>query len=454
MKQQFPGFYSNSTEAIDLRIPETAIVFDTNVLLNLYRYPVSASEDIIRLMEGLGQSVWLPYHVALEYQRNRLTVIAEQKKRFREVRATVEKGINSLEGELGRLQLVKKHSTINIAKLISDLHSTRDAFLATLSETEAAQRDVTDADPTRERLDAIFNGRIGEPPDGTWLKDVEKEGKGRFESKCPPGYCDQGKEGDLFTHQGIAYKREYGDFILWRQIITYAKIKALKQVVFVTDDDKEDWWLSIESAGQKRIGPRPELIEEIKRVANVETFVMLTSERFAPIFSKLLKIKLQANTVEQVKDVKSTLSEMVSVACPSCQRAATVKLGVAPVSSMVHFCEGCKIRFHVHRAWDSSVFTKAWGSRETTALKFPETFSPKHRVEAVCPECNALVPANIRDDESSTQRYCMTCCSLLTIDSAGGVTSSESSSPLLASHVSSQGSLTFVSCPHLSLIHI
>jgi hypothetical protein len=113
MKELFPGYYFEASETIKLGIPATAIIFDANVLLNLYRYPIGASEDILRLMEGLGEKVWLPYHVALEYQRNRLTVIAEQKKRFREARDTVEKGVSSLKGELERLQLQKKHSTIN-----------------------------------------------------------------------------------------------------------------------------------------------------------------------------------------------------------------------------------------------------------------------------------------------------------------------------------------------------
>ncbi|NJM11835.1 MAG: hypothetical protein HC889_08085 [Synechococcaceae cyanobacterium SM1_2_3] len=34
----------------------------------------------------------------------------------------------------------------------------------------------------------------------------------------------------------------------------------MKHIVFVTDDEKEDWWLTIESKGEKTIGPRPELL--------------------------------------------------------------------------------------------------------------------------------------------------------------------------------------------------
>jgi hypothetical protein len=445
MKDLFPGFYPTTADEIDLTIPDTFVVFDANVLLNLYRYPTTASEDILRLMEGLNDKVWLPYHVALEYQRNRLAVIADQKKRFREVRAAVEKGVASMEGELGRLQLVKRHSTINITNLISDLHTAQEKFLKTLEERETAQRDVTDGDPTRVRLDAIFSNRVGKPPAQDWISRVEKEGKARYDTKCPPGYCDQAKEGEVFTHQGFPYKREFGDLFLWEQLMIHAREKKAKQIIFVTDDDKEDWWLIQESAGPKRLGPRPELIEELKRQSGVERFFMLNSERFAPLFAKLLKIKLRANTIEQVQDVRSTLSEVVTVACPSCRENAKIQLGGFTGSSAFHFCTTCKTRFHIHRGPDGNVFTREWGGGGSR-----EPVQSTHRVLSVCPKCGESVPANIRDGEVSTQRYCMNCCSLITIDSTGRVLSSTPSSPVTGANVTSQGHLTFISCPQCS----
>lgn len=439
MKDLFPGFYSNSTDEIDLALDATLVVFDANVLLNLYRYPTSASEDILRLMEGLGAKVWLPYHAALEYQRNRLAVIADQKKRFRDVRTTIETGIDSIEGELGKLQLVKRHSTIDISRLLSDLHSARDVFFGTLAEKETAQRDVTDEDPTRLRLGTIFANRIGKLPDKDWIKKVEDEGKIRYNAKCPPGYCDQAKEGDVFTHEGSMYKREFGDLFLWKQLLAHSKERNVKHLIFVTDDDKEDWWLIAESAGSKRIGPRPELIEEVKREGGVERFFMLNSERFAPLFAKLLKIELEVGTIEQVKDVKATLSEALTVSCPSCKQEAQVQLGKFPGSSASHFCSNCKSRFHIHRSADD-VFTREWGASK-------EPIQDTHRVIAVCPKCAQSVPANIRDDEISTQRYCMNCCSLLTIDSKGQVLSSQPSDPIMGAKITGQGNLTFIFCP-------
>ncbi len=295
-------------------------------------------------MEGLKDKVWLPYQAALEYQRNRLSVIAEQKRRFREVRTAVEKGVGSLEADLGKLQLVKRHSTIDATKLLFDLHAAQEKFLKRLSEQEDDQRDVTDEDPIRERLNAVFSNRVGEAPSEKSIREIETEGKVRYESKMPPGYRDQAKEGETFTHQGFLYRREFGDLILWKQVMTHARERNIKQLIFVTDDDKEDWWCITDSEGLKRIGPRPELTEELRRQSGVERFFMLSSERFAPLFAGLLKVSLQAKTIEQVQDVKSTLSESVDITCPSCHESATIRLGMFPGSSAMHFCARCKSR--------------------------------------------------------------------------------------------------------------
>jgi len=321
MKELFPGFYPIRSDKIDLTA-ETLVAFDANVLLNLYRYPTSASEDILKLMEGLGDKVWLPYHAALEYQRNRLPVIADQKKRFREARQIVEKGITSIEAELAKLKLVKRHSTIDIKKLQSDLTTAKESFFSQLDEKENAQRDVTDDDPMRQRLETIFAGRIGAAPTEAWLKGIEKDAEVRYAAKRPPGFCDLSKQGETFTHAGLLYRNELGDLILWRQLLAHAKEKASTQIVFITDDEKEDWWLTIESGGPKRIGSRPELAEEAKREAGVEGFFMLTSEGFTHHFERLLEITLGADTITQVQDVKSTLSAAMEVKCPECATSA------------------------------------------------------------------------------------------------------------------------------------
>jgi|SRR6266853_4022594 len=204
MKTQFPGFYSQAAPDGELLAEGSVVVFDANVLLNLYRYPAGASADLLALMEKISQRVWIPFQAALEYQRNRLEVIAEQKRRFREVRKVLAKTASSLDNELAALQLRKRHSTIDTTLLLNEISTAKDKFDLQLGELERSQRDVFDADSIRERLDAIFESRIGSPPvDQAWLDKIAEEGRSRYKFQIPPGYRDQAKEGEVFSHNGL-----------------------------------------------------------------------------------------------------------------------------------------------------------------------------------------------------------------------------------------------------------
>jgi hypothetical protein len=63
-------------------------IFDANVLLNLYLYRSNASEDLLKILQRIAElgRLWLPFQAALEYQENRLGVIADQKKKFGQVK--------------------------------------------------------------------------------------------------------------------------------------------------------------------------------------------------------------------------------------------------------------------------------------------------------------------------------------------------------------------------------
>ncbi len=369
-------------------------------------------------------------------------MIADQKKKFQEVKKIVEKGTSDIENSLGQLQLKKRHSTIDATEFLAKLRTVGNDFLDMLKSQEDLHPGFSDSDKIRDRLDALFGGRIGKPPgDQAFLDRLADEGAKRYEAKIPPGYRDLTKKGEIFTHQGLLYRREYGDLILWKQLIQYCKDSEIRQVIFVTDDDKEDWWWSLEASGTKRIGPRPELREELARETNIERFFMLGSERFAQNIAKALNLQLAASTIQQVRDVKETLIAEEKIKCPSCGMIGSVMLGVATGSSAIHYCDGCGSRFHVHRKGEGQVFAREWGGVHAGQ-------SSKVRVEAVCPTCNGLVPANIFEGEATTDRYCMKCCSLLTIDYSGNVVRSCSSAPVPAASVAQEGRFTFLGCPN------
>ncbi len=114
---------------------------------------------------------------------------------------------------------------------------------------------------------------------------------------------DDDQEDGVYTYRGLVIRREFGDLILWNQILKEAKERQIKNIIFVTDDEKEDWWQYLDYKGRKIISPRPELIEELHMQSGVELFHMYNSEKFIEYASTYLKIAIKPGTVEQVRDV-------------------------------------------------------------------------------------------------------------------------------------------------------
>lgn len=60
---------------------EGIFVFDSNVLLDLYRLPESATKDLIGVLsnKGFNKKIWIGFQVLLEFLSNRHEAISDQK---------------------------------------------------------------------------------------------------------------------------------------------------------------------------------------------------------------------------------------------------------------------------------------------------------------------------------------------------------------------------------------
>ena len=311
MREQFSAYYRHTDEELTKLWSECLFVLDTNVLLNMYRYPSQAREALLRTLQRVADRLWIPHQVALEYQVNRLSVIAEQVKRYHEVRLVLHDVQNKLTSELGKLQIQKRHSAIEVDSLISQVANLFAGFSESLETGQQRQPDVYDEDNLRKELDALFSGKVGpKPSDQTELDEIYQEGKARYAIKRPPGYQDLTKvkpdDSDVHVHDGLVFKREYGDLILWKQTLAEVSAKACRYVIFVTDDDKEDWWWHIDSQGRKIIGPRAELVEEMKSVG-VLLFYMYNSERFLEYANRYLDAQVNEESISQVRELASSV---------------------------------------------------------------------------------------------------------------------------------------------------
>jgi hypothetical protein len=307
MQPSFFGYYRPTDEELGELWRNSLIVLDANVLLNLYRYPNAASADLLAALTQVKDRLFVAYQAALEYQENRLAVVAEQVTRFDEVRAVLTNAQNSLRAGLDQLQLKKRHSSIAPDELLAGLAELVERFMAQLSNLEKAQAGVSDSDALRDGLDTLLHGRIGPPPSSQEELDrIYKSGKERYEVKRPPGYMDaNAKTNQTYTYGGLTFRGEFGDLLVWEQTIEAAKAEKAKHLIFITDDEKEDWWWIVDSKGKKTIGPRPELVEEMRRRGGVSGFHMYTSERFLKYAKDFLGTQIKVESIQQVRDVRS-----------------------------------------------------------------------------------------------------------------------------------------------------
>src|SRR5215213_9185204 len=76
----FDGFEGYRTPTLDDYrhvLTEGLVVPDTNVLLNLYHYNAQARGDLLAVLDRLGERLWVPQQVLLEFWRNRESALRE-----------------------------------------------------------------------------------------------------------------------------------------------------------------------------------------------------------------------------------------------------------------------------------------------------------------------------------------------------------------------------------------
>lgn len=256
---------------------EAVFVFDTNVLLNLYRYSEKTRDALLSAMTRLNERIWMPHQVAEEFMKRRVEIIYESEDRYKRLEESAlspfrEKlRVNDDDPEFQKLQ-----------KYIGE-------WIQTYKEKNLT---VTDAskDSILEKLFTLFSNRVGAPYSEEELGRIKKDGELRYKQRVPPGYKDGGKAKDGNDNNA------YGDLIVWKQIINYAS-KEKVDIVFVTGDKKEDWWSILHG---KTIGPRIELRKEFMQQAQTR-FHMYSMEEFIARATPAIEKAVDESVIEEVK---------------------------------------------------------------------------------------------------------------------------------------------------------
>src|SRR5260221_3874962 len=89
MRKKFFGYYKPTQQEFTKIWREAIFVFDTSVLLNIYRYTPKTREDFFKILEQLKSRIWIPHQVALEYHEQRENVISQQNSIYDDIEGTL-----------------------------------------------------------------------------------------------------------------------------------------------------------------------------------------------------------------------------------------------------------------------------------------------------------------------------------------------------------------------------
>ena len=121
------------------------------------------------------------------------------------------------------------------------------------------------------------------------LPNLYKEADDRYKREKPPGFMDAKEKED---------ERKYGDFILWKQILEFAK-KESRPIIFVTGEKKVDWWIK---KNGKIISPHVELRREFHEYVH-QPFWMYQTQDFLQIAKDKLMVEIDQKSIEETNAI-------------------------------------------------------------------------------------------------------------------------------------------------------
>lgn len=274
--------------------PETIFVVDTNIFLNIYVFHQETRQAIYDALDKIKERLWSPHQVMLEFHKNRAGKIQESKKRLDTIESHINKFIKQFkfkdselttcDNQYGKwypsirehLTIFQKNAQVVIKNQFEELEKSLEVEAKILREELDSWKkqiipSVTEDSIYQKLCEFYSDDKIGEPFTQLELDALYKEGEWRFQHDMPPGYKDKAKD-EIYHHRGVIYQSKFGDLILYKQILEYCKTHHIKNVILVSEDNKEDW------VDKDTKTLRKEIRGEAYEVAGIQNFIMMNKD--------------------------------------------------------------------------------------------------------------------------------------------------------------------------------
>ena len=295
MLKGFEGYYPPD---FDKLWDEATFVFDTNVLLDLYRSSPNSRKEMLDILESLHGRIWIPHQFFHEYHRNKVTICdkidykyEEWEKKLQDFRQST---INKLQNEL---RDIRQFTGYEIDPRVEEIEKNYDEILSDLSCYREQHQKSLDKEPIGEKIAQLFAGRYGDPFEDSCLENIRKLAKERLEKGIPPGSSKDGKKDKSDPD---------GDLIGWLQTIKYAN-REKKPIILVSNDG--DWFLTHKG---KSKGPYPALFQEMYDKAHVSCYIYKSSQ-FIKHAQNYLEAQVSDETIEEAENRESYIIHQESI---------------------------------------------------------------------------------------------------------------------------------------------
>lgn len=321
----YKRLYLDPTEQSKL-LKEALIIFDTSALLDLYYYSNETQDSLFNtVFEYFKDRLWIPERVNFEYLKNREKVSSkpilayesllkvhngndgEYTFKMYNLAKEIEKGkLKDIESQLKTLKerttKPDKHPYIepevfsDVEKQITYFSQNAKTFINIMEKFNAKFTDIvnqkikTIRENGEDRVSKIIERKfkVGREFSFSEMLQIAEEGELRYRNEIPPGYEDESDK------KGLA---KYGDLIIWKEILDYAKEKK-ESVIFVCNDVKKDWYDQ-----EKKKSARFELLKEFNSITEKNIWLYNMSD-FLYIVNKLLDstVKLDDTLLKEVEN--------------------------------------------------------------------------------------------------------------------------------------------------------
>lgn len=311
---EFYIYMSPSGDSLKKLWSESIFVFDTSALLYFYYFSESSRTEIYqKTLNPIKNRLWIPQHALYEYKKNRENTILKPIKEKYEPSfslniKSISKSISDIEGKLLNFKDLTKKNDIH-PYIEGDINEKfLNNFLDFKTQFEGYEKSVTTEFKQRKNEissllenDDVYryittNFKIGNEYTFRNIMDlIQQEGEIRYRNQIPPGYDDE--KNKIGT-------QKYGDLIIWKQILSYAK-EQKKSMIYITNDTKPDWCYKVKHDSEIRISkPREELIKEFFDYTN-SRFWMYTFNQFLYIHKEIFNTAINQEVLDEATLVVS-----------------------------------------------------------------------------------------------------------------------------------------------------